>query len=190
MSRTTAQRVTNLESQTEQCNKRFEVYDKSIADRFDEVYIEGNFVDTPNNKPNIEIWEDLAVNDKIFHEEFARVIANEDIPEADDIFDLEEFYNCVNMELSLDRHDDGPEFARVNKRLKYKYGRPIVIAADNPIIDTSMYEVEYAGGCKTAMTANAIASNLFSQVDQDVQRFVLFNSIIYLRTNGTQIKER
>ena len=38
-------------------------------------------------KPNIELWEDLAGNDEIFHEEFARVITNEDIPEADDIFD-------------------------------------------------------------------------------------------------------
>ena len=31
---------------------------------------------------------------------------------------------------------------------------------------TMMYEVEYADGYKTAMTANVIASNLFSQVDQ------------------------
>ena len=53
MSRTTVQRFTNLESQTEPCKKRFEVYDRAISDRFNEVYIEGNFVDTPNNKPNI-----------------------------------------------------------------------------------------------------------------------------------------
>ena len=39
------------------------------------------------------------------------------------------------------------------------------------------------------MTANAIASNLFSQVDRDGQRFVLFNFIIDSRTEGTQIKE-
>ena len=77
------------------------------------------------------------------------------------------------MELALDRHDDGPEFARVNKRLKDKDGRPIVIAADNPILDTRMYEVEYADGYKTAMAANAIESNLFSQVDQDGQHFYI-----------------
>ena len=29
------------------------------------------------------------------------------------------------MELALDRHDDGPEFARVNERLKDEDGRPI-----------------------------------------------------------------
>ena len=70
------------------------------------------------------------------------------------------------MELALDRHDNGPEFARVNNILKDKDGRPIVIAADNLILYTRMYEVEYDEGYKTSMTANAIASKLFSQVDQ------------------------
>ena len=117
------------------------------------------------------------------------MITNEDIPEADDIFDPEYFDNYVNMELALDRHDNGPEFARVNKRLKEKDGRPIIIVADNPILETRMYEVECDNGYKTAMTANAIASNLFSQVDQDRQHFVLFNDIVYSRNNSTQIKE-
>ena len=39
------------------------------------------------------------------------------------------------------------------------------------------------------MTANAIASNLFAQVDQDGQHFVLFDAIIDSRTDGTHIKE-
>ena len=45
------------------------------------------------------------------------------------------------MELALYRHDGGHEFARVNKRLKDKYGRPIVIAEDNPILYIRMYRV-------------------------------------------------
>ena len=57
------------------------------------------------------------------------MIINEDIPEADDIFYPEEFDNYVNMKFALDRHDNGPEFARVNNRLKYKDDRPIGIAA-------------------------------------------------------------
>ena len=117
------------------------------------------------------------------------MITNEDKPEVDDIFDPEEFDNYINMEIALDKHDDGPEFSKFNKRLKEKDGRLIGIAADNPILDTWMYEVEYADGHKTAMTANEIASNLFSQVDQDEQRFLLFNAIIDLQTDGTQINE-
>ena len=53
------------------------------------------------------------------------MITNEDIPEADNIFDIEEFDNYFNMELALDRHDNRPKFARVNKRLKDKDGIPI-----------------------------------------------------------------
>ena len=146
MSRTTVQWVTNLESQTEQCKKSFEVYGRAIADRFNEVYIECNFIDTPNNRPNIELWLDLIGDDKIFHEEFVRVIKNEDIPEADNIFDTEEFDNYVNMELTLNRHDNVPEFSRVNKILKDKDGRPIEIKVENSILDTRMYKFEYDDG--------------------------------------------
>ena len=39
------------------------------------------------------------------------------------------------------------------------------------------------------MAANAIASNLFAKVDQDGQRFLLFNAVIYSRTDDTHIKE-
>ena len=89
------------------------------------------------------------------------------------------------MELALDRHNDGPEFKKVNKIIKDKYGRPIGISAENPILDTSMYKVEYADGYKTATRSNATASKLFYQVDQYVKRFLLFNAIIDLHTNGT-----
>ena len=41
-----------------------------------------------------------------------------------------------------------------------------------------MYEVEYEDGHKVSMAANAIASNLFTQVDQYWQRFVILDEII------------
>ena len=62
--------------------KRFEVYNRAIAYRFNDAYIEVNYIETSNNKPNIELWEDLAGDDEIFHEEFGRVITNEDTPEG------------------------------------------------------------------------------------------------------------
>ena len=93
------------------------------------------------------------------------------------------------MELALDRHTEGPEFARVTKLLKDKEGRPIGIASDNPILDTRMYEVEYADGYKAEMTANNIASKLFAQVDQDGNRFVLFDEIIDHKKDGSEIKQ-
>jgi hypothetical protein len=71
--------------------------------------------------------------------------------------------------------------------MRDKDGKPIGTAAENPILDTRMYEVEYEDGYKTAMAANAIASSLFAQVDQDGLRFVLFDEIIDSRTDGSQI---
>ena len=88
----------------------------------------------------------------------------------------------------MDKHDDGPEFARVNNRLKDKDGRPIGIAADNLILDIRMYRFEYDDGYKKVMPANAITSTLFYQVDQDGKRFVLLYAIIDSRTDSTPIK--
>ena len=93
------------------------------------------------------------------------------------------------MELALDRHENGPGFERVNKILKHKYGRPIGISVENPILDTRMYEVEYADGYKTVMASNKISSNLFEQVNQEEQHLLLLDTIIDLCTDGTQIKE-
>ena len=93
------------------------------------------------------------------------------------------------MALALDRHNNGPEFETFNNRLKDKDGIPIGIAANNPIINTRMYEAEYiikySDRYETAMTANTKASNLFSKFNQNGQHFLLFDAIIYARTNGT-----
>ena len=89
------------------------------------------------------------------------------------------------MEIAINQHDDGPEFARVTKRLKDKYGLPIGTASKNPILYIRMYEVEYAYRYKTTTAENAIANNLLTQVDQDRQRLVLFDEMIDHRTNET-----
>ena len=53
-----------------------------------------------------------------------------------------------------------------------------------------MYEVEYEDGHKVAMAANAIVSNLFAQVDQDRQIFLLFDEIIDWRTDGHRLNRK
>ena len=113
-------------SQTEQCKKRFSLYDKRIAERFNENYIDADYLQNNNDKPAVELWEELADDDGLFYEEFTCVVINSDIPEADDTFDPDSFNNnYFNMEVGLDRQGEGPEFARFTKRLKDKDGRPI-----------------------------------------------------------------
>ena len=60
ITRTTVQRVTKLESATNQNQKRFEVYNKRIADRFNEEYIGANYLQNHHQKPDVELWEELV----------------------------------------------------------------------------------------------------------------------------------
>ena len=63
-------------------------------------------------------------------------------------------------------------------------GLPIGTSHENPILDTRVYEVEYADGYKSSMVANAIAMNLFAQVDAEGNRHALFEEIADHRTDG------
>jgi hypothetical protein len=117
-------------------------------------------------------------------------VDNSSIPvnDVDDDFTpdvLDDTY--LNMELALPRSGGEVEFARVVKRLRDKDGIPIGTANDNPILDSRMYEVEFPDGYKTSMAANAIAENLFAQVDPEGNRHAVFEDIIVHRTNGKQV---
>ena len=68
MSRNMLQRVTNIESQTEKCKKRFSVYDKRIAEIFNEKYIDANYFQNNNDKPAIKLREKLGDYDGVFYE--------------------------------------------------------------------------------------------------------------------------
>ena len=81
------------------------------------------------------------------------------------------------MEVALPRDSEGPEFSRVTKRLRYANGLLIGTENENPILDTRMYEVEYADGHKASMAENTLAINMFTQVDEDGNRHVLFDEI-------------
>ena len=89
----------------------------------------------------------------------------------------------------MPRDSDGPEYAKVTKRLRDADGIPIGTANDNPILDTRLYEVEYLDGYKTSLTANTIAENLFSQVDEEGNRHVLFDAVIDHRVDGSELQQ-
>ena len=82
------------------------------------------------------------------------------------------------MEVALPRDTEGLNFACVTKRLKGTNGLPIGTAKTKPILYTRVYEVEYADGHKSSVTANAITQNMFSQVDDKGNIHVLFDEII------------
>jgi hypothetical protein len=184
VSRSTVQRVTDLERTTTSTKDIFAQFDLAISNKL-------KLVDRgySGDKPNPEDWSDLLEEDDDFREEFQNIYSDKSIPEADDFTPevLDDTY--LSMELALPRDDEGPEFAKVTKRLRDANGIPIGTANDNPILDTRVYEVEYMDGHKASLAANAIAENMFAQVDDEGNRFVMLESIVDHRTDGNEIKE-
>ena len=161
VSRTTVQRVTNLENELLENQETFSEFDEQIKGiiREDDFPFEGN-------NPDPADWADILEDDEDFQEEFNRIYQDLDIPEADVTFTPDLMDDTYwNMEVALPRDSEGPEFARVTKRLWDANGLPIGTANDNPILDTHMYEVEYADGNTASMAANTIAINMFAQLD-------------------------
>ena len=60
----------------------------------------------------------------------------------------------MNMEVALPRDTEGPDFARVTKRLKDSNGLPIVTANENTILDTIMYDVKSIDGHKASLRSS------------------------------------
>ena len=129
------------------------------------------------SKPDPKDWVNLFEEDEDFAEEFNKIFNDSTIAEADNNNDGEQSMyvdndenksiseytpevlqdTYLNMELALPRDDEGPEFARVTKRLRDNEGIPIGTTNDNPLLDSRIYEVEYNDGHKASLSANSIA---------------------------------
>ena len=53
-----------------------------------------------------------------------------------------------------------------------------------------MYEVDYQDGHAAALADNLIAENLFARVDEEVNRSVLYEDILDVGTDGTQVLQQ
>jgi hypothetical protein len=187
ISRTTVQRITNLEKETDEIKQGINEFDTEINRKFKEE----QDLTYDGAKPNPEDWTEYLEYDPDFQEEFDNIVNDSSVPEADKDFTPDVFDDTyVNMELAVPRDGDGPEYAKVTRRLRDKDGLPIGKANKNPILDTRMYEVEYPDGHKASLAANAIAENMFAQVDDEGNRHVLFEEIVDHRTDGSEVKQQ
>ena len=93
-------------------------------------------------------------------------IEEEPVPELKDADDLD-FNSYIAAKVKLPR--DGHTFAnaQVIGRAKDECGDLIGKHNQNPLLDTSVYEVKFDDGAVERYTANIIAENIYSQVDKD-----------------------
>ena len=181
---TTVSRVTNLEKQQTDVKHRLEECDSAITARFNDnmhVLVEGGKIQPQD-------WLE-PVDDLDFLDKFHNVVSNPEVPEADQQFTPDVFGDqYLNMELALPHGDEAtPQYAKVTKRLRDANGIPIGTADENPILDTRMYKVEFMDGTKQSLSANSIAEDLFTQVDQDGNHQVLLDEIIDYHTTGKEV---
>ena len=156
VSRTSVYRVTNLEAQNYENKARIAVFDKAIQEGLNNKA----HVIAERSKGNPKDWSEHPFDhDPDFQEEFDHIVSNEEVKEAD--YDFSPYvYDATyfNMESSLSkRGEPEPQLYRVTKHLHDANGITTRKASNNPILDTRMYEVEYADGEKSALSANLIA---------------------------------
>jgi hypothetical protein len=176
ISRTTVQRVTNLERSTTEVKQRCQEFDEHIRD----LLKDDNHIIQEGNERQLQDWDEYTEdNDEDFAKEFGDVVSDLKISEADEDFTPDTFNDTyLNKEVALADGADEAKLGRVTKRLRDAEGRPIGTANENPLLDTREYAVEFRDGHIESLSANLIAKNLYSQLDDEGNRHVLLSDII------------
>ena len=127
--------------------------------------------------------------DQEFADEMTRVIDDANLPHAiDDTSRPSPDDNYLNIQIGLPRGDDDElQHATVKRRKTDNEGNPLGQAHNNPILDSREYEVEFLDGTTETLTANIIAENLLSQVDEEGHRQLFLDEIIDFRKDDTAI---
>ena len=67
--------------------------------------------------------------------------------------------------------------------------QPIGTWYNNLILDSCLYKVEFPDGSSDTFSANMIAENLFSQVDQEGHSHVVLDEIVDHHSNGNAVSK-
>jgi len=108
----------------------------------------------------------------------------EERPEEDDQEAIDKY---VNAELLLDVGTDNERRGRVVKRSRGLDGQPVGRAHANVLFDTREYDVEFTDGSREKYQANVIAENMFAQVDDEGNQFLVFQEICDHRKDNSAI---
>ena len=185
VSRSSVQRITAVEKLDPSMQSNIKAYD----DELNKYLGERKFPIGDEDKPNPENWADLIENDEDFRQEFYQVYDDDGLSETEEFTPEIADSMYVNMEIALPREGYGDMFATVKGRTKDTDGKPVGIAHKNPILDTRMFEVEFLDGHTESLAANAIAENMFAQVDQEGHRLKLLDEFLDHRFTGASVQE-
>ena len=174
------QRLTQAEQLTDEFKDRMVNYTTNLHKRLE-------VKDMIINNPDVPAWNTLSLDamDKEFTEELHQSIndnaadrENGDSQNGDNGNDSL-FDGYIDMEVGLPRGDDDAiHHAVVKRRAVDVDGIPVGVAHNNPLLDTRQYKVEYYDGTTETLSANVIAENLLSQVDDEGHKHLMMEEII------------
>ena len=83
-----------------------------------------------------------------------------------------------------------PQYACISKHLNNANGLTIGKVSDNSILDTRMYNVEYADGKNSALSTNLITENMFKQIDKEGNYHIPMDKITDYRFDEAAVKSQ
>jgi hypothetical protein len=125
--------------------------------------------DNPVNVPTNEEYGDMLIDER---------------PEADDEEAVDKY---LNAELILDVGTNNERRGRVVKRARGLDGEPLGRAHANPLFDTREYDIEFTDGTTEKYQANLIAENMFAQVDDEGNQYLLLGEISDHKKDNTAV---
>jgi hypothetical protein len=140
----------------------------------------GKQAECDEHLPNIDygdLFDEADLPDVPFEEEAT-------MPEADD-YTADTYDELLMAQVLLPRN--GEQFGTVRRRAKDGDGNPIGKRANNPILDTHEYEVEFPDRSTDTYSTNLIAENLYSQIDDEGRQYQLLSEITGHRSNGSAV---
>ena len=108
-----------------------------------------------------------------------------ELAEADDV----DYDGYIGAKVSIPR--DGHTFAvgRVIKRARDKEGMLLGKKDKNPLLDSSVYELEFENGDVEKYTANVIAEHIYSRVDADGTTVSILDEILEHKKDDTALSK-
>ena len=135
----------------------------------------------------VEVWydddESDTENDKF---DTLSYVNDKNIEEIDQIPDLDQY---LTAEVLLLQNGEYMQAAGVISRAKDDDDNAIAEYNRNPILDGRAYDVMFPDGAVQQYSANVIAQNLYSQVDEEDYRYQLLAGILTHRKNEQAVEK-
>ena len=133
-----------------------------------------------------DVPDDIFLPDNNVEDQHVPVDDADEVPEADN-FTPEAYDEYLTAEVLLPNMGEMTK-AKVVGRKRDADGNPIGLRNANPLLDTRQYEVEFADGATDVFTANLIAENLYSQVDEEGNLYSIMSEITDHKSDGSAVR--